>query len=171
MRKDINDNVISSYFIQKYDSGIISLIINTVDRWVNYHRYNDNEYLFTYDDSDDNEKSYILKIDESELEIPLNYLPTVIQEKDQISFYWLPVEMITNNSKIKNKLSIKRLNKIKDDLQEMLDEDNDNYQLKTDDQLIEDISNFGCGEINFHTADIERLLKEKQYLLELNKLK
>jgi hypothetical protein len=49
-------------------------------------------------------------------------------------------------------------------IQETLIDNGDNYTLKTDQELKSMISNFGCGELEFHTADIERLIKEKQSL-------
>ncbi len=48
------------------------------------------------------------------------------------------------------------------EIQDSLDETDDGYILKTDEQLIDNIINFGCGETDFHTADIERLIREKQ---------
>lgn len=38
----------------------------------------------------------------------------------------------------------------------------DDYILKTNEQLLDQISEFGCGETEFHTADIERLIKENE---------
>lgn len=38
----------------------------------------------------------------------------------------------------------------------------DGYKLKTDDELMKKIGDFGFGEIEFHTADIERLRTEKE---------
>lgn len=54
---------------------------------------------------------------------------------------------------------------IKEELQESLDESGDDYILKTNKELINIIYDFGCGETEFHTVDIERLIKEndKQY--------
>ena len=50
-------------------------------------------------------------------------------------------------------------------IQDGLDENDDGYILKTDEQLIDIIINFGNGDTEFHTADIERLILEKQQLL------
>lgn len=49
-------------------------------------------------------------------------------------------------------------------IQDGLDENDDGYILKTDEQIIDIIINFGNGETEFHTADIERLIREKQQL-------
>lgn len=39
----------------------------------------------------------------------------------------------------------------------------DAYKLKSDEEIIEFISNFGYGETEFHTADVERLRWEKDF--------
>jgi len=44
------------------------------------------------------------------------------------------------------------------------EENLDDYTLKTDEELIGIISEFGCGETEFHTADVERLILEKMAL-------
>lgn len=54
------------------------------------------------------------------------------------------------------------MNKIKDSLQEILDEQSNGYQLKTNEEIINIISNFGCGQTEFHTADINRLVVENE---------
>lgn len=53
----------------------------------------------------------------------------------------------------------------KEELQESLDECGEDYILKTNEELIDIISDFDMGETEFHTVDIERLIKEndKQY--------
>lgn len=86
-KKIINNEFVDNYWIKKYKSGIIHLLINTKNKWVNYHRYNNNEFgIITTDEE------FILNI--PELKIPSYYLPTEIQEKDQISFYWIPYNLI-----------------------------------------------------------------------------
>lgn len=39
----------------------------------------------------------------------------------------------------------------------------EDYDLKTDEELVDIITNFGCGETKFHTADVERILTEKSF--------
>lgn len=62
----------------------------------------------------------------------------------------------------------------KEELQESLDEYEDGYILKTNKELIDIICYFGMGETEFHTADIERLIKEnykqRELILELVEL-
>ena len=50
-------------------------------------------------------------------------------------------------------------------LQDSINESGYDYKLKTNMQLINTITDFGFGETEFHTADIERLIKEHQLLL------
>ena len=51
---------------------------------------------------------------------------------------------------------------VKEQIQEVLE--GEGYTLKTDEFLIDMICQFGCGHFEFHTADIERLIKENQVL-------
>lgn len=50
-------------------------------------------------------------------------------------------------------------------IQENLDDDSDGYVLKTNAELVNIIMDFGCGETEFHTADIERLIKENKKMV------
>jgi len=52
-------------------------------------------------------------------------------------------------------------------LQETLNDEEVLYTLKTNTELIDMIIDFGCGETEFHTADIERLVKEHKKLIEV----
>lgn len=51
---------------------------------------------------------------------------------------------------------------IKEEIQESLDEHGDGYILKTNKELIDIICDFGFGETEFHTADVERLIVENE---------
>ena len=62
---------------------------------------------------------------------------------------------------------MKRFNDVKRVMQEALYDSEDDYCLKTDEELLSNISYFGCGECDFHTADVERLIMEKRALLEI----
>lgn len=90
----VNHSTVENYIVFKYPSGIIHLMFNTKDRWLPYHSYNDNLYKIGEEEI------------EVELEIPSYYLRTVIQNKEQLSFYFIPFELISNNNmaaKIKEK--------------------------------------------------------------------
>jgi len=49
-------------------------------------------------------------------------------------------------------------------IKEHLEENLEDYELKSDQELLDSIGYFGCGELEFHTVDIERVIKEKQHL-------
>ena len=55
------------------------------------------------------------------------------------------------------------------DLQESLDYYDDGYRLKTNEEIIDIICDFGCGETEFHTTDIERLIKENSKMVKVFK--
>ena len=55
----------------------------------------------------------------------------------------------------------------REQLQESLDDSEENYTLKTNEELIDIIIDFGCGETEFHTADITRLINEHKKLIEI----
>jgi hypothetical protein len=52
------------------------------------------------------------------------------------------------------------MQKIREELQQMEDEQMDGYKLKTNEEIIDIISEFGNGETEFHTLDINRLVVE-----------
>lgn len=54
--------------------------------------------------------------------------------------------------------------KIKAELEEALEDHEPEFKLKTNQEIINMICEFGCGETEFHTGDIERLVKENNYL-------
>ena len=90
---------LTSYFIEKFDSGIIHILFNTKDKWVDYHRQNDNRYLIGQpeDYPSEDEHKYLLEIPEEF--IPLDkdeimYVKTEIQNKDQINFYYIPTSLL-----------------------------------------------------------------------------
>jgi hypothetical protein len=56
---------------------------------------------------------------------------------------------------------------IREELQEFEDEQMDGYKLKTNEEIIDMIMEFGNGELAFHTLDINRLVVENRRLIEL----
>lgn len=90
---------IKSYHISKSEYGIITLIVNTVDRWVLYDwsEGNTNNWLRTIDEKT-NTYSDTLTILYSEFQFDkekeVRYLRLEQQNKDQIIFYWIPVRLI-----------------------------------------------------------------------------
>lgn len=113
MTKDIYNGIIDSYTIEKYKSGIIHLMIVTNEKYEDYHRYNDNYYLITHTCTPEKEYTIVeLHIPKEELTIPSNYICTHTREKDQIHYFWTPVELCTNNEKVISKLKEKRENEL-----------------------------------------------------------
>ena len=69
------------------------------------------------------------------------------------------------------KEELEQVNNIFAERQESEDEHEDGYQLKTNFELIDIICDFGNGETEFHTCDIERLVMENEaYKKLLNKI-
>ena len=111
--KEIKNNLVESYWVKKYSSGIICLCVNTVNKWIYYHRYNNNEYLFSESSVDEaNVEEYTLKIPIEELAIPSRHLCTDCQEKDQISFYYIPYELLDFTKKVIPNIMHESLDKV-----------------------------------------------------------
>lgn len=95
--------IVDSYNISKYESGIIHLLINTKDKWIGYGALNvhyDGSYINLTDDFDDELIDYTLEIPYLTTDLVYKTVKTVVQEKDQINFYFIPYELITENQKI-----------------------------------------------------------------------
>lgn len=56
---------------------------------------------------------------------------------------------------------------IRKEIQEELDYYEGAYQLKSNEEIIEAITDFGSGECEFHTADINRLVVDNQRMEKL----
>ncbi len=88
------NKLITSHWITAHESGIITLIINTVDRWVGFHRYNDNWYIV--EDEDGN-------VEHLRIELPLQekmrYMSSSSQNKDEITFYYIPYPLVMEKNK------------------------------------------------------------------------
>lgn len=57
--------------------------------------------------------------------------------------------------------------KIRDELQQYEEDTGSNYRLKTNEEIIDYIVNYGHGEINFHTVDINRLVVESERVAQI----
>lgn len=79
--------IVDQYIITEHDSGIVQLTFNTKYRWVYCHALNDNEYSFIDDEEE------IIKIEKLPL-LSNNYIRTFMQNKDQISFYFIPFHLL-----------------------------------------------------------------------------
>lgn len=56
---------------------------------------------------------------------------------------------------------------IREEIQEELDYYEGSYQLKSNEEIIEMIKDFGNGELEFHTTDINRLVVDNQRMEKL----
>lgn len=56
------------------------------------------------------------------------------------------------------------------EMQNSIDECGEDYILKTNEELIDIICDFGFGETEFHTADINRIIVEHEKLIEILKI-
>lgn len=79
-------SIVENWFVKSYPNEIFELTFNTTERWVSYHAYNRTTYEFGVDD-----QSEMKEIPDFLPEIDGIYLQTSMQNKDQISFYFIPV--------------------------------------------------------------------------------
>lgn len=84
---------VTDWWVEQLPNGIFHLLINTDERWINFHAYNDEMYIIGDKEGDSPEvsieKTLILPKFLPEIKKGL-YLCTVMQNKDQISFYYIP---------------------------------------------------------------------------------
>lgn len=77
---------VEQYIITEHDSGIVQLTFHTNQSWVAYHALNDTEYEFF-------EGEDTVKVENLPL-VSNNYIRTSMQNKDQISFYFIPFNLL-----------------------------------------------------------------------------
>jgi len=96
---DIKHEHVDNYYIEYYDSGIILLMFNTKERWCDYCRQGDHDFLIGNNCKEDEYwDNYIIKIPKEELKLDWGkegYTVLEAQEKDQIYFYYVPFKLIT----------------------------------------------------------------------------
>ena len=81
---------VESYWAEELPNGVIHLLINITERWLQHHAYSNRHFLISksLDDWQDDE---ILNIEEFVPELDGGiYIKTSVVEKDQISFYFIP---------------------------------------------------------------------------------
>ena len=111
--KDYKMKYVENYWVKYYDSGIVHLLFNTTERWLDFHRYDDNLYRIGEeqgkDETYESYKERLVNIPEEMLSFPLGqmFIKTEMQEKDQISFYFIPFELIKTPAKYVNSLHSK----------------------------------------------------------------
>lgn len=96
----MNNSVqVENYWIQKYENGLVLLLFNTKDKWIYFHKYNNTMYQIGGNSNCSINGKYIQEIPEG-LIPETGYLCTTIQEKDQISFYYIPFKMLLSKKTI-----------------------------------------------------------------------
>ena len=93
---------VEDYFIEEYECGMFSITFNLTDRWMKYHQFCDNQYIFGSEEGE-NQEEFESKIQDIEEFLPKDksYLPTVIQNKEQIQWYFIPYDLISRDKRIK----------------------------------------------------------------------
>lgn len=88
---------VESYWVQEYESGIFILMFNTTKKWIPFHRYSNTQYEFGEQPKKETAEEWKDRVQDIEEFLPkgISYLPTVFQEKDQISFYFIPYDLIS----------------------------------------------------------------------------
>ena len=86
--------MVVSHNVQTFPSGIIQLLINTKTRWCKYRRINDTTYLIG------NSKA----LWNLEVDIPfkdgVSYTSYHMQDKDQISFIFVPDDLLLSEKQL-----------------------------------------------------------------------
>ena len=99
-------NQIESYYISKSEYGIITLIVNTVDKWLNYDYSDGNDTFNLILINEENEVLEIKCISNEEflfdIEKEFNYRRLEQQDKDQIVFYWIPLRFFKGDEYVEH---------------------------------------------------------------------
>ena len=94
--EEVNDGIVSKYWIRQFSSGITELVINTVDKWVDYSLYGTHNGMgisvnIKDFDSDTPHKIHMVPIKFTK---PSNTVAIEQQNKDQIAVYYIPYELL-----------------------------------------------------------------------------
>jgi len=95
-----NSKYVTSWWVELMPNGIYHVMFNLTDRWISYHAYNDEEYIFGDDDEPElgeSHEDWEKRIQEVPKFLPENrdgvtYICTSHQNKDQVSFYYIPYQ-------------------------------------------------------------------------------
>ena len=93
---------VENYWIEYCDSGIIHLLFNTTERWIDFHCMNNHTYRIGPDTSESEDfevyRKRLIDIPKDKLvfESSKFYVTSVSQNKDQLSFYFIPFDLISH---------------------------------------------------------------------------
>ena len=88
---------VSSYYIEKLPNGIIHLLINTTEKGMYYHEYMLGEYFIEREDDNpatSNERVLKIPVEDFQMGDVKYHCSLRLQVGDQISFYYLPFDMV-----------------------------------------------------------------------------
>lgn len=98
-----NSKYIESYYCTKHSDSLYSILFNTTHRGMNFHAYSDEQFIFGLGDERDDEthEEWESRITEIQPFLPTDkrWLMTSIQCKDQITFYWMDMDLIVTDTK------------------------------------------------------------------------
>jgi len=95
-KQTVNSKNVKDYWVEKFNSGIYSLVFNTKKRWIEYHQADDSIYLFKDTSAELDDDWEEIEIEEF-LPKETTYLHTVNQNKDQVEFYFIPFNLVDDD--------------------------------------------------------------------------
>lgn len=90
---------VKDWYVMKNKHGIISITFHTTKRWIPFSQWDDNLYeIGEWDEENDNINDIIQEVpvflDESK-----TYVSSSYQEKDHITFYFIPIKFLSDKTK------------------------------------------------------------------------
>jgi len=98
-----NSKYVESWYILENAEGIHTVLFNLTEKWMSYHRYNNTMYTFGEDLEDESQEEYESKIQKIPEFLPedIRYMCATVQEKDQVSFIFIPTDLLRDKRIIK----------------------------------------------------------------------
>lgn len=92
---------VENWWVEELPNGVIHLLINCTERGVYFHAMSDYEFLIagTEEEAMDSFKECSLSLEPFLPEGTWLWLQTVMLEKDQLSFYYIPYERGWNRNR------------------------------------------------------------------------
>ena len=96
-----NSPFVESYFAQKHSEDLYSLTFNTTERWMPFHAYNDTMFIFGEEPENEKQEEWEARIQNIEPFLPedKSFLTSVCQEKDQITFYYIAMDLLSDKTR------------------------------------------------------------------------
>jgi len=101
MHKSITHKHVSAYFVTRYKSGIVTFTLNTHEKWIPFHAGNEHLYFFGDPDVEHEDEDWLF-IPKDDFVLTGTYIPYTLQDKDQITFCYIPLNMLLQNQEIKD---------------------------------------------------------------------